>query len=188
MQKAWTRKLLGLGVAALACGCASTPDAPQVAARRPADKPLAVFESEAGACQREAAERVAPAVSAANRRALGGALLSAAVGAGAGAAAGGRDTDVKVVGNALIVPAKDGLSAGEGAAIGAGAGAAVAATGLGLNGAEAQDAIQRAFDAAFASCMRLAGNATPGFEPPQRPELPRAFSPPQPTGRVRRDS
>jgi len=184
MREAGMRRGAFLMSGLLLAGCATAPAASNVEARRPPEKSYAKFQAENTQCLSEAGAAVAGQVRAANRRAVGKTVLGAALGAGAGAAAGARETDVKVVGNALIVPTRDGFSAGEGAGTGAAAGAAAA--GLGWNGATEQSAVQQSFDAAFAACMRDAGNATPGYAAQYPAEPPRAFIPPQPTGRVRR--
>ena len=76
-------------------------------------------------------------------RAVGGAVLTTALGAGLGAAIGG----------------------GRGAGIGAASGA-LGGAGLGGMGSEnANMTIQQRYDVAFSQCMYSRGNQVPGFQP-----------------------
>ena len=131
-------KLTSAGViAALALtGCASTPTHPMVQVLPAANKPFQVFQEEQAYCEDYAHGQVAGDAEDANGRAVGAALLGAALGAGIGAAAGG------------------GHGAGVGAAVGGGAGTVVGA------GESSHDArsLQVRYDNAYAACMTSKGN------------------------------
>ena len=131
-------KLTSAGlVAALALtGCASTPTHPTVQVLPAANKPFQVFQEEQAYCQDYAHSQVAGEAQDANGKALGAALIGAALGAGIGAAAGG------------------GHGAGVGAAVGGGAGTVV---GAGESSHEGRS-LQVRYDNAYAACMTSKGN------------------------------
>jgi hypothetical protein len=139
---------MAAGALALLAGCAQTPMGPTVQVMPGPGKSFDSFRIDQMDCRGYAEQMVAGQAQNANNRAVGGAVLTtalgAALGAGIGAAAG---------------------NAGAGAAIGAGAGAA----GGGLYGANAstneQYGIQQQYDNAFAQCMYSKGNQVPGWAP-----------------------
>lgn len=134
---------LGAGLAAMVSGCAAPPLGPLVPVVPGPGKDLAQFQDDDLACRSYAQASVAGQAEAANSRAVGGTVLSAALGAGLGAIVGG----------------------GRGAAFGAATGVGL---GTGLNaGASAgeQYGIQYRFDAAYAQCMYSRGDQVPGFPP-----------------------
>lgn len=108
------------------------------------NKPFAQFQDEDMSCRSFANAQVAGQAEAVNRTAVGGAVLSTALGAGLGAAIGG------------------GRGAGIGAASGAGFGAVAGAGGS----SNAQMSIQMQYDNAYAQCMYARGNQVPGYSPP----------------------
>ena len=127
-------------IAALALsGCASTPTHPMVQVVPPANKPFQVFQADQAACEDYAHSQVANEAEDANGKAVGAALLGAALGAGIGAAAGG------------------GHGAGVGAAIGGGAGTVV---GAGESSHEGRS-LQVRYDNAYVACMSSKGNIVP---------------------------
>jgi outer membrane lipoprotein SlyB len=124
-------------IAALALtGCASTPTHPMVQVVPPANKPFQVFQADQAYCEDYAHSQVANEAEDANGKAVGAALLGAALGAGLGAAAGG------------------GHGAGVGAAIGGGAGTAIGAG----ESSRAGQTLQVRYDNAYAACMTSKGN------------------------------
>lgn len=124
-------------IAALALGgCASTPTHPTVQVLPAAGKPFQVYQADQAYCGDYAHSQVAGEAENANGKAVGAALIGAALGAGLGAAAGG------------------GHGAGVGAAIGGGAGTAV---GAGESSREAHT-LQARYDNAYAACMTSKGN------------------------------
>ena len=125
-------------------GCATPPLGPMIPVMPGPGKPLGAFQADDASCRGFANMQVAGQARAVNQQAVGGAVLSTALGAGIGAIAGG----------------------GRGAAIGAATGAGVG-TGLGAAGtANAQGGIQMQYDAAYAQCMYARGNQVPGWGPP----------------------
>lgn len=112
----------------------------------------------------------------ANNRAVGAAVLTAALATAAGAAIGAAG-DGDVYRTRRGVYREDSASAGEGAAVGAALGAlGGAAIGAGASG-EAQDPIQRRYNIAYSQCMYSRGNQVPGYRddarrtpPPPPPE------------------
>jgi uncharacterized protein YcfJ len=124
-------------------GCAPTMMAPTVPVMPGANKAPGQFIADQQTCQGYANSQTAPLAAQANNQALGGALLTTALGAGLGAAVGG----------------------GRGAAIGAASGALVgggmAAQGSSIAGMN----IQQQYDIYYSQCMYSRGNQVPGFSP-----------------------
>jgi hypothetical protein len=141
-------------IAAIALGgCAPTIMAPTVPVMPGANKPSDQFVADQQTCQAFANAQTAPLTAQANNQALGGALLSTALGAGLGAAIGG----------------------GRGAAIGAASGAVVG-SGAGARGSSmAGMGIQQQYDTYYVQCMASRGNQAPGYAP-----YPAAGGPPPP--------
>ena len=137
----------GLGGAMVAVialtGCAPTVMAPTVPVMPGANKPFDQFAADQQACQGYANAQTAPLTQQANNQALGGALLTTALGAGLGAAIGG----------------------GRGAAIGAASGAVIggaqAASGSSIAGMNAQ----QQYNIFYSQCMSAHGNQVPGYAP-----------------------
>lgn len=120
-------------------------------------KTFDVFQIDQMNCKTYAQQQVAGQAEAANQRAVGGAVLTTALGAGLGAAIGGA------YGNA-------GAGAAIGAATGAGGGALYGADAS----TQAQWSIQQQYDNAYAQCMYAKGEQVPGFVPLA------AYAPPPP--------
>jgi hypothetical protein len=135
-------------------GCVAPPVAPTIPVAPGPGKSPEAFNTDMAACQQYAYGGTAPAAAAANQQAVGGALLTTALGAAIGGAVGG------------------GRGAGIGAASGAAFGTLANAGGAGW----AQLSLQQQYDALFASCMAGHGNRVPGFVPP--PGMPRYGGPP----------
>jgi uncharacterized protein YcfJ len=134
-----------LGIAMVAAmalsACAPTVLAPTVAVMPGPGKPFDQFTADQQSCQGYANSQTAPLAAQANNQALGGALLTTALGAGLGAAIGG----------------------GRGAAIGAASGA-VLGTGMAAQSSSlAGMSLQQQFDVYYAQCMSARGNQLPGF-------------------------
>src|SRR5215469_14758326 len=151
----------GLGCAMVAAmvltGCAPTVMAPTVPVMPPAGKPFDQFAADQQICTNFANAQVAPLTQQANNQALGGALLTTALGAGLGAAVGG----------------------GRGAAIGAASGALVGGAVGAQSSSLAGMSIQQQFDVYYAQCMSSRGNQVPGFAPNAYPGF---GAPPGPPG------
>lgn len=139
------------GVAAVAltlAACVQQPLAPMIPVAPGPNKSFDAFAADQSFCHQYASAQIAPAVAAANNQALGGAILSTALGAGLGAAIGG------------------GRGAAIGAASGAGLGTVAGASGAGF----AQLSFQQQFDILYGQCMAAHGNSVPGFSlPPGTP-------------------
>ena len=124
--------------------CAPTVMAPTVPVMPGPNKAGDQFLADTQACQAYANSQTAPLSQQANNQALGGALLTTALGAGLGAAVGG----------------------GHGAAIGAASGAVVgggfAAQGSSIAGMN----IQQQYNLYYSQCMYAHGNQVPGFAAP----------------------
>lgn len=144
------RRLFGVGaaVAALA-GCVQPPVAPMIPVAPGPNKSFDAFGADQAVCQQYAAAQTAPAVAAANSQAVGGTLLTTALGAGLGAAIGG----------------------GRGAAIGAASGATLGTVAGASGYGYAQMSVQQQYDILYGQCMVAHGNQVPGFSPP--PDAPR---------------
>lgn len=124
--------------------CVQTPVAPMIPVAPGPNKSFDAFAADQAFCQNYASAQTAPAVAAANNQALGGALLTTALGAGIGAAVGG------------------GHAAGIGAASGAGLGTLVGAS----NSSFAQMSVQQQYDVLYGQCMAAHGNSVPSFSAP----------------------
>ena len=123
--------------------CAPAVMAPMIPVTPGPNKPFDQFTADQQACQGYANSQTAPLAAQANNQALGGALLTTALGAGLGAAIGG----------------------GRGAAIGAASGA-VLGTGMAAQSSSlAGMSLQQQFDIYYAQCMSARGNRVPGFAP-----------------------
>jgi len=132
-----------LSLVALA-GCAAPPMGPMVQVMPGPGKPFGEFQADDANCRGFANMQVAGQAEAVNQQAVGGAVLSTALGAGLGAAIGG----------------------GQGAAIGAASGAGIGAA-YGAGGTSgAQMGIQMRYDGAYSQCMYSRGNQVPGYAPP----------------------
>ncbi len=129
--------------AALVSGCAAPPMGPLVQVLPAPGKPYAQFVAEDNQCRATASSAVAGQAQVANNRAIGGAVLSTALGAGLGAIVGG----------------------GRGAAVGSVAGAGIG-TGIGAGASSgAQGGIQAQYDSVYTQCMYASGNQVPGVTP-----------------------
>lgn len=154
----------GLGsvmIAAMALSaCAPTVISPRVPVMPGPNKPFDQFSADQQACQGYANSQTAPLAAQANNQALGGALLTTALGAGLGAAIGG----------------------GRGAAIGAASGAVVGTSMAAQGSSIAGMSIQQQYDIYYSQCMSARGNQVPGFSPNQYaiPPYPGAGGPPPP--------
>jgi hypothetical protein len=84
----------GLIAALAVSGCASTPTHPMVQVMPPANKPFQVFQADQAACEDYAHGQVANEAEDANGKAVGAALLGAALGAGLAAIGGGAGTAI----------------------------------------------------------------------------------------------
>jgi hypothetical protein len=144
------RLTLSVATAALLAGCAATPMGPTVQVMAGPGKTFDVFQSDNMSCRNFAAQQVEGQADAANKRAVGTALLTTALGAATGAAGG------SLGGNA-------GGGAAVGGAVGAGAGSAIGA----MNNSEDQAGIQGQYDNAYSQCMYAKGEQVPGYAPVQ---------------------
>ena len=137
----------GLGcvvVAAIALtGCAPAVMAPTVPVMPGPNKPFDQFAADQQTCQAYANSQTAPLTAQANNQALGGTLLTTALGAGLGAAIGG----------------------GRGAAIGAASGAVVGGAAGARGSSIAGMGIQQQYDIYYSQCMYSRGNQVPGYAP-----------------------
>jgi hypothetical protein len=136
-------------------GCVAPPAAPTIPVVPGPGKTPAAFNQDQAVCQQYAYSQTAPAAAAANNQAVGGTLLSTALGAGLGAAIGG----------------------GRGAAIGAASGAAFGTVANASGAGWAQLSLQQQYDALYASCMAGHGDQVPNWAPP--PGMP-PYGPPPP--------
>ena len=127
--------------------CVQPPVAPMIPVAPGPNKSFDAFAADQAFCQNYASAQTAPAVAAANNQALGGALLTTALGAGIGAAVGG------------------GHAAGIGAASGAGLGTLVGAG----NSSFAQMSVQQQYDILYGQCMAAHGNSVGGLSAPPGP-------------------
>jgi hypothetical protein len=141
---------LALAVATISlAACVTPPVAPTIPASPGANKSFQAFATDQAACQQYAYANTAPQAAATTNQAVGGALLSTALGAGLGAAIGAAAG-----------------SAGAGAAIGAASGATLG-TVAGAGGAGyAQLSLQQQYDVTYGQCMAAHGNQVPGFSVP----------------------
>ena len=128
--------------------CVAPPLGPTIPVAPGAKKSFDAFAADQAFCQQYAASQTAPAAYAANNQAVGGAILTTALGAALGGAIGG------------------GRGAGIGAASGAALGTVAGASGSGF----AQMSLQQQYDVMYAQCMSAHGNTVPGFSlPPGAP-------------------
>src|SRR5947207_8056136 len=128
--------------------CVAPPLGPTIPASPGANKSFDAFAADQSACQQYAAAQTAQGASAANNQAVGGAILTTALGAALGGAIGG------------------GYGAGIGAASGATLGTVAGASGSGY----AQMSLQQQYDVMYAQCMSAHGNSVPGLsQPPGAP-------------------
>jgi hypothetical protein len=134
----------------LLAGCAQQPLGPTVAVMPADNKNFDQFAQDQSVCTSYASQQVGGAAQVANNQAVGGALLTTALGAGLGAAAGG----------------------GVGAAIGAASGALVGSAGGANYSGAAGFGIQQRYDIAYVQCMAAHGN--------QVPQQQAAYGPPGP--------
>jgi uncharacterized protein YcfJ len=137
----------GLGGAMIAVialtACAPTVMAPTIPVMPGARKTPDQFMADQQTCQYYANSQTAPLSAQANNQALGGALLTTALGAGLGAAIGG----------------------GRGAAIGAASGALVGGAAGAQGSSIAGMNIQQQYNIFYSQCMSARGNQVPGFSP-----------------------
>jgi uncharacterized protein YcfJ len=138
-------KGLGAAMAAVIAltGCAPTVMAPTIPVMPGANKAPDQFAADQQACGSYANAQTAPLSAQANSQALGGALLTTALGAGLGAAIGG----------------------GRGAAIGAASGALVGGAAGAQGSSIAGMNIQQQYNIFYSQCMYARGNQVPGFSP-----------------------
>jgi hypothetical protein len=129
--------------------CVAAPVAPTIPVAPGPNKTFDAFNADQEVCQQYAAAQTAPAAAAANNQAIGGALLSSALGAGLGAGIGAA------AGNA-----------GKGAAIGAASGGALGIFGNAGGAPYAQGSLQQQFDVWYGQCMMAHGNSVPALSPP----------------------
>ncbi len=151
-------RVVGMVAAAIGlAACVQTPVVPSIPVAPGANKSFDVFAADQSFCQQYASAQTAPAAAAANNQAVGGAILSTALGAGLGAAIGG----------------------GRGAGIGAASGAAFGTFAGAGSSSFAQLSVQQQFDMLYGQCMAAHGNAVAGFSPPpgMSPYSPQAASP-----------
>lgn len=159
------KKACALGLAALLlAGCAVTPSGPSVMVLPGSSMRFEQFQADDAACRDWAGQASGVAsADAANRDAVGIAVLWTVIGAGLGAAFGA------LAGNP-----------GLGAAAGAGAGL----LGGSATGAEASYAssweLQRRYDIAYQQCMYARGHQIPGRAAVRRPQGPPPPPPPGP--------
>ena len=147
--------------ALLLSACVTPPMGPSIGAMPGQGKSFAAFERDQYECEDYAYRQVEGEADAANRRAVGTAVVGTALGAAIGAAAGG------------------GRRVGTGAAIGGTVGTVAGAN----QSAYAQHGIQRRYDIAYVQCMSAKGNEVPGYGGPgpgYGPE--RGYPPPPPPG------
>jgi uncharacterized protein YcfJ len=142
------RLTLSVATAALLAGCAATPMGPTVQAMAGPGKTFDVFVTDNANCKNFAAQEVQGQADAANKRAMGTALLGTALGAATGAAGGALAGD-----------------AGGGAAFGAAAGAGAGSVIGGANNSDEQQGIQARYDNAYTQCMYAKGEQVPGYAP-----------------------
>lgn len=128
----------------LLTGCANTPMGPTVPVMPGQGKSFDIFQSDVASCKNFAAQQVAGQADAANKQAVGGALIGTAVGALAGGLIGGNAT------GAVAGGAAGGLLTG----------------GVTAGGTQnTQIGIQQQYDIAFSQCMYARGDQVPGYAP-----------------------
>jgi len=124
--------------------CVAPPLGPTIPVAPGPNRSFDAFAADQAFCQQYAGSQTAPAAYAANNQAVGGAILSTALGAGLGAAIGG----------------------GRGAGIGAASGAALGTVAGAGGSAFAQMSLQQQYDVMYAQCMAAHCNSVPAFSPP----------------------
>src|SRR6202011_3336156 len=139
------RRVVGVVAAAgLFTACVAAPLGATTPASPGANKSFDAFAADQAFCQQYAASQTAPAAYAANNQAVGGAILTTALGAAIGGAVGG----------------------GRGAGIGAASDAALGPVAGASSSGFAQMSLQQQYDVMYAQCMAAHGNSVPGFSPP----------------------
>ena len=143
---------IAAALAATICmaACVAPPAAPTIPVAPGPQTTLDRFGADQAACQQYAAAQIAPAVAAANKQAVGYALLGAALGAGLGAGIGAA------AGNAS-----------KGAAIGAASGGALGIIGNAGGAPYPQESLQQQYDIMYGQCMAANGNSVPNLSRPQ---------------------
>jgi len=141
--------------------CVAPPLGPTIPVAPGPNKSFDVFAADQAGCQQYAAAQTAPSAYAANNQAVGGAILTTALGAALGGAIGG----------------------GHGAGIGAASGAAFGTLAGASGSAYAQMSLQQQYDVMYAQCMAAHGHSVPGLSPPPygasgRPPYPGPPGPP----------
>ena len=144
MRRIDRRVMAAVAAAISLTACVAPPLGPTIPSSPGANKSFDAFAADQAFCQQYAASQTAPAAYAANNQAVGGAILTTALGAALGGAIGG------------------GRGAGIGAASGAALGTVAGASGSGF----AQMSLQQQYDVMYAQCMNAHGNTVPGFSPP----------------------
>lgn len=144
MRRIEPRMISVIAAVTLLTACVATPLGPTIPVAPGPNKSFDVFAADQAGCQQYAAAQTAPAAYAANNQAVGGAILTTALGAALGGAIGG------------------GHGAGIGAASGAAFGTFAGASGSGF----AQMSLQQQYDVMYAQCMAAHGHSVPGFSPP----------------------
>jgi hypothetical protein len=124
--------------------CVAPPLGPTIPVAPGPNRSFDAFAADQAFCQQYAASQTAPAAYAANNQAVGGAILTTALGAAIGGAVGG----------------------GRGAGIGAASGAALGTVAGASSSGFAQMSLQQQYDVIYAQCMAAHGNSVPGFSPP----------------------
>jgi hypothetical protein len=167
MKRIDPRALVGLALVTTLAACAAPPPGPTIPVAPGPGKSFDAFAADQNLCAQYAASQTAPAAAAANNQAVGGALLSTALGAGLGAAIGAAAG-----------------SAGTGAAIGAASGAGLGTLAGASNSTYAQMSLQQHYDVLYGECMQAHGNRVLAFAPPPgAPPYPGpGYGPPPPPG------
>ena len=127
-------------------GCATTPMGPTVQVMPSPNEPFQAFVDDQNTCKKYAESQVAGQADAANKRAIGGAMLTAALGSALGGAVGGNNA----------------------AAVGAAGGATAGAAGGASSSQQAQQSIQQQYDTAYLQCMYSKGAQVPGAQANQQ--------------------
>jgi uncharacterized protein YcfJ len=152
-------KLVGVTAAMLIlAGCVTPPLGPTVRAIPSRDVSFDQFQRDRYECEDFASREVAGGAEAANRRAVGTAVVGTAIGAAIGAATGG------------------GRSTAKGAAIGGAVGTVAGAH----QSAHAQHDLQHLYNVAYADCMSAKGHRVPSYGPPPGYGPPPDYPPPPP--------
>ncbi len=146
--------IAAISTVALLGGCATQPLGPTVPAMPPQGKSMDAFQQDENYCEQYAGDRASGHVKQADDNELRNGVIGAAIGAGIGALAG--NTKGAIAGGLI------------GGTIGG-------ASGTGWDQAH----IQRAYDIAYAQCMKARGNEV-GFRPHRRYRPDYAPPPPPP--------